>query len=299
MAMLRTAHHGVTVTDIEAVRSAFQAIGFSHQNVGGTLGLSAGMNDTLVWMDAQMEPAFGDFRSLVIENPRTAQQLFLIETKSEQRVPRVADTPCQGDLSIVVPIEGLARDAYSAMRAASPTLDFTEPQSAKYREGVSVVIDGQTYILTSVDSAGAVVHCSAQNVDAMRASFESVLGVRFEELESVDGGTIRLKFADMTANVEVEASEATAVAPSQAGKRYRGGNYYRITDLDFSFIAGSPIDSPQPPLVGAGSWQWCFPIENKAGYVYGPFGELIEIYDRSVVYAESPPYCPEVEEIAG
>lgn len=298
MAMLRTAHHGVTVTDIEAVQAAFQAIGFSHQNVGGSPALSASSNDKLSWMDAQMEPAFGIFRSLVIENPRTAQQLFLIETTSEQRVPRLSDTPCQGDLSIVVPVEGLVRDAYLAMRAASPALDFTESQSAKYREGIRVVIDGQAYILTSADSAGAVVHYSAQNIDAMRASFESVLGVRFEELESDIGGTIRFKFADMSANVEVEASSETVVAPSPLGKRYRGGNYYRITNLDFSLIAGSTIESPEPPLVGNGSWQWCFPIRKKAGYVYGPFGELIEIYDRSVDYGDSPPFCPEVEAIA-
>ncbi len=298
MALLRTAHHGVTVSDIEAVQAAFRAIGFSHQNVGGSLALSASANDKLSWMDRQMVPAFGIFRALVIENPRTAQQLFLIETKNEQRVPRLSDTPCQGDLSIVVPVEGLPRDAYLAMRAASPTLDFMESQSAHHREGISVVIDGQTYVLTSTDAPGAVVHYSAQKIDAMRASFESVLGVHFEKLNSDNDRNIRFKFADMSANVEVEASDETVVAPSPLGKRYRGGNYYRITDLDFSFIAGSPIDSPQPPLVGSGSWQWCFPIRKKAGYVYGPFGELIEIYDRSVDYGDSPPFCPEVEAIA-
>ncbi|NKB99638.1 MAG: hypothetical protein GKR90_14240 [Pseudomonadales bacterium] len=301
MATLRTAHHGVTVTDLQSVQRAFNAVGFTHQSVGGVLAWSVDMPESARWMHAQMEPAFGDFRSLVLENPTTHQQLFLIETAAHLRQARASDVPFQSDLTIVVPVNDSPMEAYQQMRAQARELSFSEPRPIDARNGIEALIDSQRYLLTNETSSPtpyAILHYHPDTFASLQRTFESKLGVHLEELPEVSPGARRFVFADMAARVEIEVCSETPIATAQVGKRYPGANYLRLTDIDLDHVAlqvGDPVVPLVPPTVASGEWQWCFPIAHNAGYVYGPCDELIEIYDRNVVYDASPPYCPEME----
>ena len=120
------AHHGVTVSNLEAMTVAVGAIGFT-QIEGGATEPRNYRNEPGDAIGQMIAPTLGDeIRTWFIENPATRQQIDLVElTADATRLERPGDSPAQGDLTI-----GIATDdpdgAYQAMREAAPTLAWSE-----------------------------------------------------------------------------------------------------------------------------------------------------------------------------
>ena len=293
MAVLRTAHHGVNVSDIAGVTEAFRAAGF-------TLATAAGIDEFRPATDnprrdicLKGQPTYGgEFDTYLVEHERSHQQLFLIEVKAPWRVAQPGTQPAQTDLTIVVPVEGDPADVYEEMRASSPSIPMTDPVAATDREGIAVTIDGQNYILTAGSVPFAIVHYSSGDFPAARAFYEKTLGLK---LESVPGSPGRYRFAEMEAVLEVEVRDTTPVLDPATGKRYCGGSYFRMTNVDLSAVSALGLPAPDVLAVATGAAEWFFAPGNGAGYIYGPLGEMIELFDVGVDYLDSPPYCPEVQ----
>ncbi len=295
MAVLRTAHHGVNVSDIAGVADAFRVAGFTLATVGGVDAFRTDEDNPRRDVCLKGGPSYGDeFDTYVIEHQRSHQQLFLIEVKPAWRVGRPGSQPAQTDLTIVVPLDDDPADVYREMRAASPTISMTDPVAAPDQKGIAVVIDGQNYVLTSGSTPFAVVHYSSVDFPAARAFYEETLGL---QLEGVPGTEGRYRFAEMDAVLELEVSDTTPALEPATGKRYCGGSYFRMTNVNLPAVAALDLPAPKVLNVATGHAEWFFTPEGGAGYVYGPLGEMIELFDRDVDYLESPPYCPEMQPV--
>ena len=295
MAVLRTAHHGVNVSDIAGVADAFRVAGFTLATVGGIDEFRTDENNPRREVCLKGGPTYGEeFDTYVIEHQSSHQQLFLIEVKPAWRVDRPGRQPAQTDLTIVVPVEGDPADVYQEMRAGSPAISMTDPVTAPDREGIAVVIDGQNYVLTSGSTAFAVVHYSSEDFPSARAFYEETLGL---PLEGVPGTEGRYRFAEMDAVLEVEVRDTTPALDPVTGKRYCGGSYFRMTNVSLSAVAALNLPAPEVLDVATGNAEWFFAPEGGAGYIYGPLGEMIELFDMGVDYLDSPPYCPEVQPV--
>ena len=293
MAVLRTAHHGVNVSDIAGVTEAFRAAGFTLATVGGIDEFRPDEGNPRRDVCLKGQPTYGEeFDTYLVEHERSHQQLFLIEVKSAWRVGRPGPQPAQTDLTIVVPVEGDPADVYEEMRAGSPTISMTDPVAAPDREGIAFVIDGQTYILTSGSIPFAIVHYSSEDFLAARAFYEETLGLQLEGVPGIEG---RYRFAGMDAVLEVEVRDTTPPVDRATGKRYCGGSYFRMTNVSLSAVAALDLPAPDVLDVATGTAEWFFAPEGGAGYIYGPLGEMIELFDVNVDYRDSPPYCPEVQ----
>ena len=292
MAVLRTAHHGVNVSDIAAVAEAFRAAGFTLATVGGVDEFRPDADNPRRDVCLKGQPTYGEeFDTYLVEHERSHQQLFLIEVKSAWRVDRPGIRPAQTDLTIVIPVEGDPSGVYEEMRAASPAISMTDAVAAPDREGIAVVIDGQNYILTSGSIPSAIIHYSSEDFPTARAFYEGTLGLQLEEVPGTDG---RYRFAGMDAVLEVEVRDTTPALDPATGKRYCGGSYFRMTNVSLSAVAALGLAAPDVLDVATGNAEWFFAPEGGAGYVYGPLGEMIELFDVGVDYLDSPPYCPEV-----
>lgn len=292
MAVLRTAHHGVNVSDIVAVAEAFRAAGFTLATVGGVDEFRPDEDNPRRDVCLKGQPTYGEeFDTYLVEHERSHQQLFLIEVKSAWRVDRPGTRPVQTDLTIVIPVEGDPSGVYEEMRAASPAISMTHAVAAPDREGIAVVIDGQNYILTSGSTPFAIVHYSSEDFAVARAFYEETLGLQIEGVPGTEG---RYRFAGMDAVLEVEVRDTTPALDPATGKRYCGGSYFRMTNVSLSAVAALGLAAPDVLDVATGNAEWFFAPEGGAGYVYGPLGEMIELFDVGVDYLDSPPYCPEV-----
>ena len=296
MAVLRTAHHGVHVSTIEGVAATFRPAGFTHSNVGGVTEFRSEEGHPLREICRKAAPTYGaEFDTYVLESPTSPQQLFLTEIKEAWLVDPPGPEPAQTDLTIVVPVDGDPEDVYRAMRAASPDLSFSDPAPAAAYDGVSVAVDGQRYILTRSREPFAIVHYATPDFASARAFYEGTLGVRLEELPDRDASA-RYRVV-MNARLEIEVRDDTPVLNPATGKRYRGGSYFRMTNIDLRKAGSLGLPAPAVLDVATGRSEWFFTPEGRAGYVYGPLGEMIELFDAAVNYSDSPPYCPEVEAV--
>ena len=138
----------------------------------------------------------------------------------------------------------------------------------------------------------AVVHYSSEDFPSARAFYEETLGL---QLEGVPGTEGRYRFAEMDAVLEVEVRDTTPALDPVTGKRYCGGSYFRMTNVSLSAVAALDLPAPEVLDVATGKAEWFFAPGGGAGYIYGPFGEMIELFDMGVDYLDSPPYCPEVQ----
>ena len=119
MAVLRTAHHGVNVSDIAGVTAAFRPAGFTLATVGGVYEFRPDEGNPRRDVCVKGQPTYGgEFDTYLVEHERSHQQLFLIEVKLAWRVDRPGAQPAQTDLTIVVPVEAI-RPA-SMRRCARP-----------------------------------------------------------------------------------------------------------------------------------------------------------------------------------
>ena len=297
MAVLRTAHHGAHVSTIEGVATALRGAGFTNAVVGGRTEFRPYEDHPLRDVCRKCGPSYGgEFDSYILENPVSKQQLFLLEVKPDWLVAAPGSQPAQTDLTIVLPVDGDPEEVSARMRALSPSLPFTEAEAPQELNGTSVTIDGQRFILTRDDEPFAIVHYRTADFPKARAFYEQTLGIRLEELPRGDASA-RYRLANLDARLELEVRDDTPVLDPSTGKRYRGGGYFRITNVDLEAIAARNLPAPDRLEVATGRTEWFFLPDNGAGYVYGPLGEMIELFDDAVDYKASPPFCPEVEEI--
>ena len=267
------AHHGVTVSDLEAMTAAVAAIGFTAIE-GGAAEPRAYRNEPGDAIGQMIAPTLGDaIRTWFIENPATGQQIDLVELTAEStRRERPGDAPAQGDLTI-----GIATDdpegAYRAMREAAPSLACSPAEPFPQEDGVAFTLDGQRYVLTRGEPFACVHYARAGFATGWRF-FQRVLGYRLASLTTQGTGDERWALQGGGGRVELVVEEGTPIAPPDAGKRYLASNHFRLLNADLEAIA-ERVES-------SGLGAWFFP-PNESGFaqITGPSGEFIELYDRS------------------
>ncbi len=267
------AHHGVTVSDLEAMTAALAAIGFTEIE-GGATEPRAYHNETGDAIGQLIAPTLGDaIRTWFVENPASGQQIDLVELTAETtRCARPGDRPAQGDLTIGIATDD-PRGAYTAMREAAPGLACSEAAAFPEEQGVALTLDGQRYVLTR-GAPFAYVHYARAGFATAWRFFQRVLGYRLATLSTQGTGDERWGLQGGGGRVELVVEEGTPAPPSGAGKRYVGSNHFRLLHADLEAIAER--------VASSGSGTWFFP-PNEAGFaqIIGPTGEFIELYDRS------------------
>lgn len=267
------AHHGVTVSDLEAMTAAVGTIGFTEIE-GGASEPRNYRNEPGDAIGQMIAPTLGnEIRTWFIENPATGQQIDLVElTADETRLDRPGEDPAQGDLTI-----GIATDdpeqAYQAMREAAPGLAWSPAEAAPGEDGIAFTVDSQRYVLTRGEPFAHVHYARSGFATAWRF-FQRVLGYRLKSLSTQGTGDERWALEGGGGRVELVVEEGTPVAGPDAGKRYLGSNHFRLLNADLEAIA-ERVES-------SGLGTWFFP-PNEAGFaqIIGPTGEFIELYDRS------------------
>ena len=267
------AHHGVTVSNLEAMTAAVAAIGFTEIEGGATEPRNY-RNEAGDAVGQMIAPTLGDeIRTWFIENPATRQQIDLVELTAEgTRCARPGDGPAQGDLTI-----GIATDdpegAYEAMREAAPALDWSAAEPFPDEDGVAFTLDSQRYVLTRGEPF-IYAHYPRSGFATAWRFFTKVLGYRLTSLSTQGTGDERWSLEGGGGRVELLVEEGTPVAPAEAGKRYLGSNHYRLLNADLEAIS-ERVES-------SGLGTWFFP-PNELGFsqIIGPTGEFIEVYDRS------------------
>ena len=267
------AHHGVTVSDLEAMTAAVAAIGFT-QIEGDATEPRNYRNEPGDAVGQMIAPTLGDeIRTWFIENPATRQQIDLVElTAQHTLVERPGEGPAQGDLTI-----GIATDdpeaSYRAMRAAAPGLAWSEAEPCPDEDGIAFTVDSQRYVLTRGEPFVYVHYARAGFATAWRF-FRDVLGYRVRSLSTQGTGDERWALEGGGGRVELVVEEGTPVAAGDAGKRYLGSNHFRLLHADLEAVAERVESS------GLGTW---FFAPNEAGFsqIIGPTGEFIELYDHS------------------
>ena len=267
------AHHGVTISDLEAMTAAVAAIGFT--SIEGGAGEPRNYrNEDGDAIGQMIAPTLGDeIRTWFIENPATRQQIDLVElTADHTRLDRPGDEPAQGDLTI-----GIATDdpegAYRAMREAAPGLAWSEAEAVPEEDGLAFTLDSQRYVLTRGEPF-AFVHYPRSGFATAWRFFQRVLGYRLTSLSTQGTGDERWALEGGGGRVELVVEEGTPVAPAEAGKRYLGSNHFRLLNADLEAIAERVESS------GLGTWFFP-PTEAGFAQIIGPTGEFIELYDRS------------------
>ena len=267
------AHHGVTVSNLEAMTAAVGAIGFTAIEGDATEPRNY-RNEPGDAIGQMIAPTLGDeIRTWFIENPATRQQIDLVElTAAGTLLDRPGEEPAQGDLTI-----GIATDdpegAYRAMRAAAPELAWSEAAPCPEEDGVAFTVDSQRYVLTRGEPF-VYVHYARSGFATAWRFFQRVLGYRLKSLTTQGTGDERWALEGGGGRVELVVEEGTPVAAADAGKRYLGSNHFRLLNAD--------LEAVSERVESSGLGTWFFP-PNEAGFsqIIGPTGEFIELYDRS------------------
>ena len=267
------AHHGVTVSNLEAMTAAVGAIGFTAIEGDATEPRNY-RNEPGDAIGQMIAPTLGDeIRTWFIENPATRQQIDLVElTAAGTLLDRPGEEPAQGDLTI-----GIATDdpdgAYQAMREAAPELAWSEATPYPEEDGVAFTVDSQRYVLTRGEPF-VYVHYARSGFATAWRFFQRVLGYRLKSLTTQGTGDERWALEGGGGRVELVVEEGTPVAAADAGKRYLGSNHFRLLNAD--------LEAVSERVESSGLGTWFFP-PNEAGFsqIIGPTGEFIELYDRS------------------
>ena len=265
-------HHGISVTNLAAMRAAAAAIGFTRIEPGA----ETPRHYANVPGDAIGQKIAGwlgdEITTHYVENPETGQQLDLVEIAAHSRLPRPGVEPAQGDTTIGIPVTD-PEGAYAAMRDAAQGLIFSEPEDAGKENGITFSVDGQRFILTRKAEPFSIVHYNARAWPEAQTFYEKVLGACFFDLPN-RGQTVRLRVENAPGRMDIEISPETPVAPAGAGKKYPGANHFRLLNLKLTEVEERVRES------GVGTW--LFPPRGGFAQIYGPTGEFIELYDRSV-----------------
>lgn len=266
-------HHGVTVSNLEAMTAAIAVIGFTDIE-GGAREPRKYRNEDDDPIGQLIAPTLGDeIRTWFIENPTTGQQLDLVELTAEgSRLERPGESPVQGDLTIGIATSNPAT-AYNSMREAAPGLDWSDPEPFPEEEGLVFTLDCQRYVLTQGPPFAYVHYARAGFATAWRF-FQRVLGYRLTSLSTLGTGDEHWSLEGGGGRIELIVEEGTPVASPETGKRYLGSNHFRLLNADLEAIA-KRVDS-------SGSGQWFFPPSQEGfAQIIGPTGEFIELYGRS------------------
>ncbi len=270
------AHHGVMVSNLEAMTAAIAAIGFTEVEGGGAEPRRY-RNEAGDAIGQMIAPTLGDeIRTWVVGNPTTGQEIDLVELSAEAtREARPGETPAQGDLTIGIATSDPA-EAYDALcgALAGSGLACGEAEPLGQEDGVAFTLDGQRYVLTRGEPF-ATVHYTRAGFTAAWRFFQRTLGYKLTSLTTQGTGDERWGLRDGGGRVEVVVEEGTPVAPPETGKRYLGANHFRLLNADLDAIAER--------VEASGGATWFF-APNEAGFaqILGPSGEFIELYDRSV-----------------
>ena len=265
-------HHGISVTNLAAMRAAAAAIGFTkiepgaetprhYANVeGDKIGqMIAG------WLGDEISTHY-------VENPATGQQLDLVEIAARSLVARPGEQPAQGDTTVGIPCAD--PDAgYAAMYAAAPELEFSGPADAGKEDGITFTVDGQRFILTRRAQPFTIVHYASSAWPEAKRFYEDVLGACFFQLPN-RGATERYRVENAPGRMDIEISGTTPIAAPSAGKKYPGANHFRILNLN--------LDAIPARVEATGLGTWLFPPRGGFAQIYGPTNEFIELYDQSV-----------------
>ena len=228
-------HHGCCVADINAAERALDSVGFTRIQPGAPVPLRFAdePGDDVGHLTA---PVLGSpYRTRYVENPRTGQQIDLIEIARHARVRRPTVRPCEGDLTIVIP-------------GQRPTPPHKLPRCFEFR--------------TDVREPYATVHYSPLGWAKAQPFYETILGVTVTMSSDATGS-----LCGVGGRLEIAVDPGVAAAPPGIGKRYVGGNHFRLLDIDLEAVAARWND-------------WILPPSGGFGFILGPCGETIELFAK-------------------
>ncbi len=261
-------HHGISVRDLASWRAAIAPLGF-------TL-IEPGAETPRHYANVDADPIgrmiagwLGDeIYTHYIENPATGQQIDLVQISPRSMVERASDAPLQGDTTVGITVRD-PQSSYDAMRAASPSLVFS--QATAEGEELHFAVDSQHMVLTT-GQAFTHVHYSPEGWTTARRFYEDVLGLPLAVAGDADGE--RYTIPGAAAEVVFIVDPATPVAAAGSGKKYPGANHFRL------FVEG--IEDLEGRVAESGLGTWLFPPRGRFAQIYGPTGEFIELYDASL-----------------
>ncbi len=263
-------HHGISTTNLAALKASLRAVGFTSTQPGAP--------EPLVYRNQPGDPigqltaaVLGDhYETHYIENLETGQQIDLIELDPAFTTPRPSARPLQGDLAIGLQAAD-PRAAYTAMQAADPAARFSAPTEDAHEKGLRFTgRDGQHFVLTR-ERPFAVLHYSAQDWPAARRFYEEVLRVGVSPREARAPGVQRYGLDGIHGRMDIEVSAETPRLPfSDYGKHYPAANHYRLVGRDVEGIVAR--------LAASGLGGFVLPAVRGFAFVHGPANETIEIF---------------------
>jgi len=240
-------HHGITVFDLDDMEQRLRSVGFTdyQPNAEEPLWFYDRADDPVGQMTACVLGA--GYRTHYIENPATSHQICLIEVLPQPRLAHPGGGRLETDLTITVPVADPER--------ATALLGDREVQDFRF-----VPIDEEPW---------ALVYYSHSGWAAARRFYEDVLGVGIDEI-----GTDRYQFVGVGGRLEVQVDPAIPPLAAGLGKRYQGANHFRLLRVELA-DAAARIDADP-------SCSFLLRPANGFAFAYGPCGEAVELFDRSV-----------------
>ena len=248
-------HHGITVSDLDDIEWRLRELGFTNfqPNAVEPLWFHDRDGDPVGQMTACVLGA--GYRTHYIENPATGQQICLIEVVPEARLPHPGGGRLETDLTITIPVADPARGV--------ELLAGREVQDLRF-----VPIDAE--------DPWALAYYSPEGWVASRPFFEEVLGVEIETI-----GPDRYRFVAIGGRLEVQVDPAVPRLVPGMGKRYQGANHFRLLGIDLDLAAERLVADP--------ACSFLLPPANGFAFAWGPSGEAVELFDRSVTDDEIAP----------
>lgn len=262
-------HHGISCTDIAQTKKVLRTIGFTDHQPGAPEPLTyRNVDDDYIGQITA--GVLGDiYHTHYVENPVTGQQIDLIEISPEALSPRDWTDPAQGDLIIGIQVDD-PDEAYQKMQAADETARYSTPEPLESEDGIVFDWrDGQRSILTTREPF-ALVHYANDTFPTARRFFEEVLDIRVEQI-----GDNRYRLNDIGGRVELLVSDTTRTLDfAQWGKHYPGANHFRLIKQDIERITRRFEETQLGGFI--------IPPMGGFAFLYGPTGETIETFDRSI-----------------
>ncbi len=240
-------HHGVCVADIDSARTALATLGYTR--------IQPGAEEPLCYADTTDDqigrwtcPDLGSpYRTHWVENPATGHQIDLIEIAPNEIRERPTDVPLSGDLTVVVPL---------------PCADHAAATH------VLRTLFGDRYDVVDGGPAWATLHLAASDWPASRSFLADVLGVGVRRIADD-----RYTLEGIGGRIDVAVSTHTPAVPDGLGKKYAGANHLRMLHRDLSGIARRAAMRDDV--------RWLIPPDNGFGFIAGPAGETIELFDEA------------------
>jgi hypothetical protein len=267
-------HHGISCSDINKTKAILRVLGFTEfqPNAPEPLIYKNHADDYIGQVTA---PVLGDeYHTHYVENPKTGQQIDLIEIQPEALTPRNWTEPAQGDLVIGFPVDD-PHAMYAAMQTLDPDTKFSDPVEDVNENGLRFTwTDGQHSILTRNPEPFAILHYSAIDFPIARKFYEEVVEISIKPLPQREEGVDRYVFADAGGRLEIEVRADTHRLDFRAwGKHYASANHFRLVGRDIARI--------EKLIAETGMGGWVIPPENGFAFVHGPTSETFEAFDAA------------------